>query len=121
MSAGQLRGMELRIAEDMTAILDYLSRVKQGVDGGEWHYVFDKAGELARAAQRLQAAAEYEIDRKPKDPAARPKAIVATVTRGARHYAAGRALYPAPVSAEQKQRKAHIAAAVADILGGRLS
>lgn len=116
MSAGRLRGMELRIAEDMTAILDYVSRVKQGVDDGEWHYVFDKAGELARAAQRLQNAAEYEIDRKPRDPAARPKAIVATVTREARHYVAGRALYPAPVSAEQEQRKAQIAANVAEIL-----
>jgi hypothetical protein len=110
--------MELRIAEDMTSVLDFVSRVKQGVDEGNWHYVFDKAGELARAAQRLKDAAEYEIDRKPKDPPARPKAIVATVTRDARHYVAGRALYPAPVSADQEKRKAQIAANVAEILGG---
>jgi hypothetical protein len=113
--------MELRIAEDMIEILDYVSRVKQGVDGGEWHYVLDKAGELARAAEHLKKAAEYEIDRKPRDPAARPKAIVATITSGARHYVAGRALYPVPVTAEQQERKAKLAAAVADILDGRPS
>lgn len=121
MSAAQLRGMELRIAEDMTSVLDYVSRVKQGVDTGEWHYVLDKAHELARAAERLRAAAEYEIDRGPGDPAARPKAIVATVTRDARHYVAGRALYPAPVSEEQTERRERIAGAVAEILDGRLS
>lgn len=121
MSAGQLRGMETRIAEDMTSILDYVSRVKQGVDTGEWHYVLDKAAELARAAERLRAAAEYEIDRKPREPAARPKAIVATITRYARHYAAGRALYPAPPDPAGEKRRAHIASAVAEILDGRPS
>lgn len=115
MSAGRLRGMEQRIAEDMIEILDFVSRVKQGVDSGEWHYVLDKAGE------HLKKAAEYEIDRKPRDPAARPKAIVATITSGARHYVAGRALYPAPVTAEQQERQTQIAATVADILDRRPS
>lgn len=123
MSAKQLRGMELRIAEDMASVLDYVSRVKQGVDGGEWHYVLDKAAELARAAKRLSDAAGYEIEERKAKPtqAARPAVIIAAVTTWARHYVAGRALYPAPVSAEGQARKAQIAAAVADILDGRPS
>jgi hypothetical protein len=40
--------MELRIAEDMTSILDYLSRLTQGVNGGDWHNICGKAGELVR-------------------------------------------------------------------------
>jgi hypothetical protein len=97
MNADQLRGMELRIAEDMTAILDYLSRLIQGVDDGDWHYVYDKAGELACAAQRLKDAAGYEIDHRRTRPceAARPQTINAAITRDARRYLAGRALYPA--------------------------
>jgi hypothetical protein len=43
MNAGQLYGMELGIAEDVTLILDYLSRLVQGVCGGDWHVVHDKA------------------------------------------------------------------------------
>jgi alpha-D-ribose 1-methylphosphonate 5-triphosphate synthase subunit PhnG len=119
--SGQLRGMETRIAEDMTSVLDYVSRVKRGIDGGEWHYVLDKAAELARAAQRLSDAAGYEIEERRAKPrqAARPKAIIDAITRYARHYVAGRALYPAPVDPEAEERRARIAANVADILGSR--
>lgn len=119
MSGQQLRGMELRLAEDMTAILDYVSRVKQGVDGGEWHYVLDKAGELARAAKRLSDAAGYEIDHRREKPreAARPATVVAAVTREARHYSAGRALYPAPAEPARDARMARVTAAVASVIG----
>ena len=34
MSAGQLRGMETRIAEDMTSVLDFLSRLQGAIDDG---------------------------------------------------------------------------------------
>lgn len=102
----QLRGMELRIAEDMVTVLDYISRVKQGVDGGEWHYVLDKAAELARAAQRLSDAAGYEIEERQAKPrqAARPSVVTAAVTTWSRHYSAGRALYPE--DAQSSDRKA---------------
>ena len=102
----QLRGMELRIAEDMVTVLDYVSRVKQGVDGGEWHYVLDKAAELARAAQRLSDAAGYEIEERQTKPrqAARPAVVKAAVTTWARHYSAGRALYPVSASREEVTR-----------------
>jgi hypothetical protein len=119
-----LRGMELRIAEDMTAVLDYVSRVKQGIDGGDWHYVLDKAVGLAKVAQQLADAAGYEIDHRRTKPreAARPDAIVVIITRDARHYAAGRALYPEPAkpereAADTEKRLAEVAEVIANATG----
>lgn len=94
MSAPQLQGLELRISEDMVSVLDFLSRVQQGIEGGDWHYVLDKAGELSRAAQRLSDAAGYEIERKRSDPPARSAVVIAAVRTWSRRYAAGRALFP---------------------------
>lgn len=97
MNPGQPRGMELRIAEDMTSILDYLSRLMQGINNGDWHYVYDKANELARTAHLPKDAAGYEIEHQQTKPreTARPQAIIATITRDARHHITGRTLYPA--------------------------
>jgi hypothetical protein len=39
----------------MSSILDFLSRVMQAIDTGSPSYLHDKAGQLARAARRLQA------------------------------------------------------------------
>lgn len=119
MSAGQLRGMETRIAEDMTSVLDFLSRLQGAIEDGNWHYAHDKAGELVRAAKQLETALGYEVDRKRSEPAARGKWVTRAICRYARHYRAGRALYPEPVSPEREERKARIAATVADILDGR--
>lgn len=120
MSVPKLRGMEQRLAEDMTAVLDYVSRVKQALDAGEWHYLFDKAGQLARAADELKIAAGYEIDERQLRPstAARPEAITAAVQRDARHYTAGRLLYPAPEDPARAERQAATAAAVARVMDG---
>lgn len=118
MSAGQLRGMELRIAEDMTSVLDFLSRLQGAIDDGNWHYAHDKASQLVRAAQQLEAALGYEVDRKRSEPTARGKWVTATIRRLAQHYSAGRALYPAPPDPAGEARKAQIAANVAKILGG---
>jgi hypothetical protein len=111
--------MELRIAEDMTSVLDFLSRLQGAIDDGNWRYAHDKASQLMRAAEQLHTALGYEIDRKHSGPAARGKAVTAAIRHYARHYRAGRALYPAPVSQEQEARKARVAAAVADILDRR--
>lgn len=116
MSAGQLRGMELRIAEDMTSILDFLSRLQGAIEDGNWHYAHDKTGQLVRAAKQLEAALGYEVDRKRTDPAARGEAVTAAISRYARHYRAGRALYPDP---EREVRVAKTAADVASVLGSQ--
>jgi hypothetical protein len=116
-SAGQLRGMETRIAEDMTSVLDFLSRLQGAINDGNWHYAHDKAGQLVGAAKQLEAALGHEVDRKRSDPAARPKAVAAAIRRYARHYSAGRALYPAPPDPAAEDRKAKIASNVAEILG----
>lgn len=118
MSAPKLRGMELRIAEDMTSVLDFLSRLQGAIDDGNWHYAHDKAGQLVRVAQQLEAALGYEVDRKRSEPAARGKTVTAAIRHYARHYAAGRALYPVPPDPAGEARKAQIAANVAEILGG---
>lgn len=118
MSAGQLRGMETRIAEDMTSVLDFLSRLQGAIDDGNWHFAHDKAGQLVRAAKQLEAALGYEVDRKRSEPAARGKTVTAAIRRYARHYRAGRALYPQKVDPEREQRRARITQAVADILEG---
>lgn len=119
MSAGQLRGMETRIAEDMTSVLDFLSRLQGAIDDGSWNYAHDKAGGLVRAAKQLEAALGYEVDRKRTEPAARGKWVTAAIRRYARHYRAGRALYPAPPDPAAEDRKAKIASTVAEILNDR--
>jgi hypothetical protein len=90
----QLRGMETRIAEDMTSILDFLSRIQQGLDEGNWHYARDKIYEFVRAVERLGVALEVELGERRTAARSRPKFVKAAITEFARHYRAGRALYP---------------------------
>lgn len=90
----RLHGMETRIAEEMTSVLDFLSRIQQGLEQGNWHYVEDKIHHLVRAAERLSAAVGYELEETRAARRARPEAITAAIRQFARHYHAGRALYP---------------------------
>jgi hypothetical protein len=113
--------METRIAEDMTSVLDFLSRLQGAIDDGNWRYAYDKAGQLERAAKQLHAALGYEVDRKRSEPAARGKWVTAAIRRFARHYAAGRALYPTRPDPAAEDRKAKIASQVAEILDRRPS
>jgi hypothetical protein len=120
MSAPKLRGMEQRLAEDMTSVLDFVSRVQDALDAGNWHYLFDKAGQLARAAGNLQNAARYEIDERQLKPstAARPAAITAAVQSYSQHYRAGRLLYSTPEDPARADRQAATEAAVARVMDG---
>jgi hypothetical protein len=98
---GYSRDEEL-IAEDVASVLDYLSRLVQGLDGGNWHYAREKAAALAAAAERLvdRLSTEPRRGRKVWPPLARihadPVRLRAAVGEHGRHYAAGRALYPPP-------------------------
>lgn len=117
MSTPKLRGMELRIAEDMTSVLDFLSRLQGAIEDGNWNYAHEKAGQLARAANQLTAALGYELERKRSEPAARGPAVDAAIRHYARHYRAGQLLYPEPDDPASAARKAKAAAEVTALLG----
>jgi hypothetical protein len=94
-----MRGMtstELRLVEEYVWTLDFVSRCALGVDRGDWFYLFDKAGELARAAQRLREIAyeAYQASTEGRGP--RPDVICTAVAHHGRHYRAGRLLHPPP-------------------------
>jgi hypothetical protein len=68
---------ELRLVEEYVWVLDFLSRCALGLDRGDWFYLYDKAGELQRAAGQLAEVAHE------------------AVAYHGRHYRAGRLLHPA--------------------------
>jgi hypothetical protein len=52
-----LTSNELRLVEEYVWVLDFLSRCALGLERGDWFYLYDKAGELQRAAGQLAEAA----------------------------------------------------------------
>jgi hypothetical protein len=88
-----LTSIEVRLVEQYVSVLDYVSRCAQAIDGGDWFYLYDKAGALADQAQRLSAIAReaYDAPRRPRVPAVR-----AAVVWFGRHYRAARLLHPDP-------------------------
>jgi hypothetical protein len=94
-----LTDTETRLVEDYLWVIDLISRCAQGLDGGDWYYLADKAQDLARRAERLadtagQLAQAVRDDR----PVPRPRreAVRAAVALHGRHYRAGRLLHPQP-------------------------
>jgi hypothetical protein len=85
---------ELRLVEQYVSVLDYLSRCAQGVDRGDWFYLYDKAGELATAAQRLSQLAHDAYQAATQGHGPRPAVVRAAVAWHGRHYRAGRLLHP---------------------------
>jgi hypothetical protein len=45
-----LTDTETRLVEDYLWVIDLISRCAQGLDGGDWYYLADKAQDLARRA-----------------------------------------------------------------------
>jgi hypothetical protein len=88
---------ELRLVERYVWVLDLVSRCAQGIDAGDWYYLWDKAGELERRAGALAEVAG-EIAQAVRDGRRRPHAEVvrAAVAHYGRHYRAGRLLHPGP-------------------------
>jgi hypothetical protein len=82
---------ETRLAEQYVSVLDYVSRCALGIDRGDWFYLYDKAADLATAAQRLSEIA-HEAYRTPRRP--RVAAVQRAVAWFGRHYRAARLLHP---------------------------
>jgi hypothetical protein len=95
---GRGRGLtpaELRLVEEYVWVLDFVSRCALGVDRGDWFYLYDKAGELQRAAGRLRQLASEAYQASAQGQGPRPGAVRAAVAWHGRHYRAGRLLHPA--------------------------
>ncbi len=91
--AEELTSIEVRLAERYVSVLDFVSRCALAVDEGNWHYLWDKAGQLRHAAVRLdQVAAEAARAQGHARP--RKDAVASAVARWGRHYRAGRLLHP---------------------------
>jgi hypothetical protein len=90
----QLTSNELRLVEQYVWVLDFVSRCALGVDRGDWFYLYDKAGELATAAQRLSQLAHEAYQASTQGHRPRPQVVAAAVAWQGRHYRAGRLLHP---------------------------
>jgi hypothetical protein len=93
---GGLTPTELRLVEQYVWVLDFVSRCALGVDRGDWFYLYDKAGELATAAQRLSQIASEVYQASTQGQGPRPEVVGAAVAWHGRHYRAGRLLHPGP-------------------------
>lgn len=49
---------EVRLAEQYVRVLDYVSRCALAIEGGNWHYLRDKAHQLKDATSELRRVAE---------------------------------------------------------------
>jgi hypothetical protein len=87
---------ELRLVEEYVWTLDFVSRCALGVERGDWFYLYDKAGELATAAQRLSRLAQEAYQASTQGHGPRPEVVRAAVAWQGRHYRAGRLLHPGP-------------------------
>jgi hypothetical protein len=88
--------IELRLVEQYVWVLDFVSRCALGIDRGDWFYLYDKAGELASAAQRLSQLASEAYQAATQGHGPRPEVVAAAVAHQGRHYRAGRLLHPGP-------------------------
>jgi hypothetical protein len=94
-----LTDTETRLVEDYLWVIDLVSRCAQGLDGGDWYDLADKAQDLARRAERLaDTAAEIAQATRDNRPGSRPRreAVRGAVAFHGRHYRAGRLLHPQP-------------------------
>jgi hypothetical protein len=83
---------EIRVAEAYVSVLDFVSRCAQAVAEENPHYLWDKAGQLRSAAERLRDILAKSEGR----PRLRPGALPALVARHGRYYRACRLLHPEP-------------------------
>jgi hypothetical protein len=94
--SAELTTIETRLVERYVAVLDYVSRCAQAIDGGDWFYLLDKARQLEYQAERLtDVAQEVWRDIQAEQPRPRAEAVRAAVAFHGRHYRAGRLLHAA--------------------------
>ena len=75
----RLTPTELRLVEHYVWVLDYVSRCALGIKRGDWFYLYDKAGELATAAQRLSQLAQEAYQAATEGHGPRPQVVRAAV------------------------------------------
>jgi hypothetical protein len=90
----ELTPAELRLVEEYVWVLDFMSCCGLGIDRGDWFYLYDKAGELAAAAERLSEVAHEVYQAYTQGHGPRPEVVCAAVAWHGRHYRAGRLLHP---------------------------
>lgn len=111
------------LADDITSILDYLSRMLGAAEDGSPHYMHDKARELGYAALRTHRhmsedpLPEHQLEpgRFDGNQTFNPAKLRELVTEYARHYRAGRALYPTGGDHQTAGRRAALQAAATAI------
>ena len=92
---GRWSDAEVRLAEQYVSVLDFVSRCAQAIDGGDWFYLHDKAGQLEDAASRLaKITGETWQEIRAGKPPPRTEAMRAAVAWFGRHYRAARLLHP---------------------------
>lgn len=96
----KLTDYERCLVEDYVSTLDFVSRCAQAIEGGNWHYLWDKAHQLERQAQRLRERAEQVWQETQAGRRPRTEAVNAAVAYYGRHYRAARLLHPQPTAAE---------------------
>jgi hypothetical protein len=94
MAQPQLTDAEERLAESYVRVLDFVSRCAQAVDEGNWHYLWDKAGQLKSAVERLDTVATQAWQATQAGTRPRRVQVRAAVALYGRHYRAGRLLHP---------------------------
>jgi hypothetical protein len=98
----RLSDAEVRLAEQYVSVLDFVSRCAQAIDGGDWFYLHDKAGQLEDAAGRLaKITGETWQEISAGKPRPRTDAVRAAVAHFGRHYRAARLLHPAEPQRER--------------------
>ena len=97
--ADRFTDTEIRLIERYVSVLDFVSRCAQAVDEEHAHYLWDKAGQLERAAANLHE----ELGHTSGKPRIRKGALVGGVRELGRHYRACRLLHPARVELTAKE------------------
>jgi hypothetical protein len=93
MAEPRLTGEETRLVERYLGVCDFLGRWAQAIDGGNWHYLQDKAAQLREASDRFAD----EALRAYRGRKLRPDFVLAGVRWWGRHYRASRLLHPVSV------------------------
>jgi hypothetical protein len=91
---------ETGTAEAWLTVLDYVSRVAQAVEGGDWYYLVDKSDALERAVRALRGRVwdddtnSLDVEDPHTGRPLRGEAVMEVVRHNAGLYRASRALYP---------------------------
>jgi hypothetical protein len=88
---------ETQLAEALVCLVDYAGRVLlTALDGTSPHYMREKAGGLAEAANRVAGLLDADGDHADRPTTIRLPAVARAVATWSQHHTAGRLLFPRP-------------------------